>query len=62
MPYSPENNLLTHRVIVLPSAVGDYESEADLLDEVQDVHPSLRRPEPWLRGDRRPLRAHDLGL
>jgi hypothetical protein len=35
VPYSPENNLLTHRVIVLPSAVGDFGSEAELVDEVQ---------------------------
>ena len=31
VPYSPGNNLLTHRVIVLPSDVGDYDSEAELL-------------------------------
>jgi len=35
-PYSPENNLLTHRVIVLASDVGEYETEADLVIDVQD--------------------------
>jgi hypothetical protein len=35
VPYSPENNLLTHRVIVLPSAIGDYDSEDELLAEVR---------------------------
>ncbi len=36
VPYSPENNLLTHRVVVLPSAVGTYDSEEGLLQEVLD--------------------------
>ena len=35
VPYSPTNNLLTHRVVLLPSAARNYESEALLLDEVQ---------------------------
>lgn len=35
VPYSPSNNLLTHRVIVLPSAVDDYKSEPQLLADVQ---------------------------
>ncbi len=34
-PYSAENNLLTHRVVVLPSAVGEYESDESLLNDVQ---------------------------
>jgi hypothetical protein len=35
VPFSPENNLLTHRVVVLPSAAAEYESEAALLADVQ---------------------------
>ena len=35
VPYRSQNNLLTHRVVVLPSAVGNYESEAQLLEQVQ---------------------------
>jgi hypothetical protein len=35
VPYSADNNLLTHRVIVLPSAVAAYESEAALARDVQ---------------------------
>jgi len=35
VPYSPANNLLTHRVIALPSMVGDYETDAQLLTDVQ---------------------------
>jgi hypothetical protein len=35
-PYSPENNLLTHRVIVLPSAIGEYESVDELLDDIRE--------------------------
>jgi hypothetical protein len=35
VPYSARNNLLTHGVIRLPSAVGDYDSESELLAEVQ---------------------------
>lgn len=36
VPYSPANNLLTHRVVVLPSGVGEYESETALLALVQE--------------------------
>lgn len=36
VPYSARNNLLTHGVIRLPSAVGDYGSENELLAEVQE--------------------------
>ncbi len=35
VPYSPENNLLTHRVVLLPSAPEDYGSEEELLLEVR---------------------------
>ena len=35
VPYSPENNLLTHRVVLLPSALGSYDSNAELLADVQ---------------------------
>jgi hypothetical protein len=35
VPYSPLNNLLTHRVVVLPSDVGEYESEIELVEVVQ---------------------------
>lgn len=35
VPYSARNNLLTHGVIRLPSAVGDYGSENELLAEVE---------------------------
>lgn len=31
VPYSPDNNLLTHRVVLLPSALGKYASENALL-------------------------------
>lgn len=48
VPYSPKNNLLTHRVVVLPSAASDYESEAELAGEVRrfihryvDVNPEF---------------------
>jgi hypothetical protein len=34
-PYSADNNLLTHRVVVLPSALGHFESEAALISEIQ---------------------------
>lgn len=35
VPYSPTNNLLTHRVLLLPSEVGTYASEADLVQKVR---------------------------
>ncbi len=35
VPYSPANNLLTHRVIVLPSDVAEYGTEAELLTGVR---------------------------
>ena len=35
VPYSPENNLLTHRVIVLPSAVADFGTEEMLVSEIR---------------------------
>lgn len=39
VPYSARNNLLTHRVMLLPSAAGDYESEEALVEEVrQFIH------------------------
>lgn len=31
VPYSPSNNLLTHRVLILPTAVVSYDSDAALL-------------------------------
>ena len=34
VPYSPRNNLLTHKVIVLPSAVDDYDSENGLVADI----------------------------
>ena len=39
VPYSPGNNLLTHRVLLLPSGADDYESIAALVGEVrQFIH------------------------
>lgn len=35
LPYSPNNNLLVHRVVLLPSTVGEYGSNADLLADVR---------------------------
>lgn len=35
VPYSPMNNLLTHRVVMLPSEVGEYESDEELLKLVE---------------------------
>lgn len=39
IPYSPSNNLLTHGVVLFPSAVGEYESEEELTRDVrQFIH------------------------
>lgn len=35
VPYSPENNLLTHRVVLLPSEAAEYGTKAALLAEVR---------------------------
>ncbi len=35
VPYSAENNLLTHRVLLLPSRADSYTSEVALLDEIR---------------------------
>ena len=35
VPYSAENNLLTHRVVLFPSAAVEYESEPLLIEEVR---------------------------
>lgn len=35
VPYSPQNNLIAHRVILFPSAAVDYESEIDLVQDIQ---------------------------
>lgn len=35
VPYSRDNNLLTHGVVLFPSAVGSYHSQDDLLREVR---------------------------
>lgn len=50
VPYSPKNNLITHRVLLLPSAVEEYHSEALLQALVQgfvhryvDVSPDFER-------------------
>jgi hypothetical protein len=50
VPYSAENNLIQHRVVLLPSGPEEYGSEADLLREVQgfihryvDVSPLFER-------------------
>jgi hypothetical protein len=38
-PYSPSNNLLTHSVVALPSGVGDFGDEAELVERVREfVH------------------------
>jgi len=36
VPYSPENNLLTHKVVLLPSAASEYESDEKLVEEVKE--------------------------
>ena len=36
MPYSAQNNLLTHGVVLFPSSVGEYGTEAELLAEVRE--------------------------
>lgn len=36
MPYRPDNNLLSHRVVLFPSSVGSYETTEELLREVRD--------------------------
>jgi hypothetical protein len=50
VPYSPRNNLIRNRVILLPSAPEEYGSEADLLEEIQsyihryvDASPAFER-------------------
>jgi hypothetical protein len=35
VPYSPQNNLLAHKVVLLPSAPEEYGSEGDLLAEIR---------------------------
>jgi hypothetical protein len=35
VPYSPENNLIKHEAVLLPSKPESYESEADLISHVQ---------------------------
>lgn len=49
-PYSPDNNLLKHRVVLFPSAPDKYEDDATLLSRVQqyihryvDVSPTFER-------------------
>ena len=36
VPYSPDNNLITNEVVLLPSAPADYGSEQELVGAVQD--------------------------
>jgi hypothetical protein len=36
VPYSPENNLLVHEVVLLPSEPEDYGTQAELVREIQD--------------------------
>jgi hypothetical protein len=35
VPYSADNNLLTHRVVLLPSAAGSYDSVSELVSDVR---------------------------
>lgn len=35
IPYSPQNNLLAHKVVLLPSEPEEYGSEADLLSDIR---------------------------
>jgi hypothetical protein len=35
VPYSPENNLIKHEVVIFPSEVQEYDSEAQLVGEIQ---------------------------
>ena len=34
-PYKPENNLIRNKIVLLPSDVGEYSSEAELINEIQ---------------------------
>lgn len=50
VPYSPENNLIRHEVVVLPSAPEEYGGQAELLGEIEaylhrylDLEPSFER-------------------
>lgn len=50
VPYSPNNNVIRNRVVLLPSAPEEYRSEEELLREIQafihryvDVHPRFER-------------------
>lgn len=36
VPYSPDNNLIEHKVVLLPSGPEEYGSEAELLREIED--------------------------
>lgn len=36
IPYSPDNNLVKHKVILFPSKAKDYKSEAELIKEIQN--------------------------
>jgi len=36
IPYSPDNNLVKHKVVLFPSKAEDYNSEAELIAEIQD--------------------------
>lgn len=48
VPYSPTNNLLTHRVLLLPSEVGMYASEADLVQKVRSfIHKYVQLSEAF---------------
>lgn len=54
VPYSPENNLLVHGVVLFPSAVAEYTSDADLLADVRSfIHRYVDLP-----GDFEELAAH----
>ncbi len=35
IPYSPQNNLLAHKVVLLPSSPEEYASEGELLEEIR---------------------------
>lgn len=48
VPYSPENNLLVHQVVALPSDVGEYENEEKLAAEVRAfIHAYVDIAEPF---------------
>lgn len=48
VPYSPENNLLVHQVVALPSEAADYESQEELVADIRAfIHAYVNVAEPF---------------